>query len=236
MADHYKAKICGNTNMEDVVVAAEAGADYFGAVIEVDFSPRSLTIEAAVDLFASPPIPGLALVFEMENARMAHLIRKLNPFGVQFLDPADLSFLKYLDKTYPDLELWQSIHLPPAGEAADFQSFQKTVDDYVNAGVDALIFDTVAVMQGKKKFGGTGQLADWGLIKKLMDSIQSPVPAWLAGGISPENVGDALDMVDPWGIDLCSGVEAYKGKKDPEKIKALMAVIKEKSRTRRNTK
>ena len=234
MAEDYKAKICGTTSMADAVLAADEGADFFGAVIEVDFSPRSLSIEDAAEMFENPPLPGVALVFRMENARVEKLIRKLSPFAVQFLDLADISFLKYLDKTYPDLELWQSVHLPPAGNEADFQGFRKTVADYVNAGVDALIFDTVAVMQGKQKFGGTGQTADWGLVKKLMDTIQSPVPAWLAGGIRPENVGEALETVDPWGIDLCSGVEARAGKKDPEKVKALMAVINEKSRTRRD--
>lgn len=234
MTENYKAKICGTTNMEDVRLAAKEGADFFGAVIEVDFSPRSLTIEDAAALFEDPPIPGVALVFRMENQRVETLIRKLNPFAVQFLDPADISFLKYLKQRLPELELWQSVHLPPEGKDADFESFCKTVAEYTDAGVDALIFDTVAVMQGKTKFGGTGRISDWKLVKKLMDTIQSPVPAWLAGGIDPENVGDALDAVAPWGIDLCSGVEARPGKKDPAKVKALMTVINEKSRIRRN--
>jgi phosphoribosylanthranilate isomerase len=103
------------------------------------------------------------------------------------------------------------------------------VQDYVDAGVDSLLFDTVAVSQGKTKFGGTGKTSDWNLVKGLIDTIQSPVPVWLAGGINPENVGEALDTLDPYGIDLCSGVEARPGKKDPQKVKALMSTIKERS-------
>jgi len=238
MAESYKAKICGTTNLEDVTLAAAEGADYFGAVIETDFSPRSLSIADAKVLFTQPPIPGVALVFRMDEKRVETLIRELHPFAIQFLDLADIPFLKYLDRTYPELELWQSVHLPPEGpgeeKEADFHRFRKTVADYTGAGADALIFDTVAVMQGKTKFGGTGQTSDWNLVKKLMDSVKSTVPLWLAGGIRPENVGEALDVLDPYGIDLCSGVEAVPGKKDPAKVKALMSVIKEKSRSRRN--
>ncbi|MEE4356033.1 MAG: phosphoribosylanthranilate isomerase [Desulfococcaceae bacterium] len=234
MSESYKAKICGTTNAEDAALAAAEGADFFGAVIETDFSPRSLSIADAKALFDRPPIPGVALVFRMKEQRIETLIRELRPFAVQFLDLADIPFLKHLDQNYPDMELWQSVHLPPEGEAADIRHFRKTVADYTDAGVDALIFDTVAVMQGKTKFGGTGQTSDWNLVKKLMDAVQSPVPLWLAGGIRPENVGEALENLDPYGIDLCSGVEAVPGKKDPAKVKALMTVIKEKSRSRRN--
>ena len=229
MKGGYKAKICGTTNLEDVRLSADEGADFFGAVVDVDFSPRSLTVDDAGSLFAEPPIPGVALVFRMKQAQIETVIQELNPFAVQFLDPADISLLKRLKSAYPSVEMWQSIHLPQAGKEADFGHFKKTVEDYVDAGVDSLLFDTVAVSQGITKFGGTGKTSDWNVVKGLIDTIQSPVPVWLAGGINPENVGDALDSVDPYGIDLCSGVEARPGKKDPRKVKALMSTIRERS-------
>lgn len=230
MKDGYKAKICGTTSMADAALAADAGADFFGVVVEVDFSPRSLSVDDAAPLFANPPIPGVALVFRMTAERIETLIQTLRPAAVQFLDPAAVPLIKRLKSTHPAVELWQSIHLPQAGEAADMAPFRKTVESYLEAGVDALLFDTVAVMQGKTKFGGTGRVSDWGLVKQLMDAIESPVPVWLAGGIHPGNVADALDAVNPHGIDLCSGVEARPGKKDPAKIMALMAAIREKSK------
>jgi phosphoribosylanthranilate isomerase len=229
MKGWYKAKICGTTNLEDVRLSADEGADYFGVVVEVDFSPRSLTVEDAGPLFAEPPIPGVALVFKMKEARIQTVIQELNPFAVQFLDPAEISLLNRLKSAYPSVEMWQSVHLPQAGQEADIGHVKKIVQDYVDAGVDSLLFDTVAVSEGKTKFGGTGKTSDWDLVKGLIDTIQSPVPVWLAGGINPENVGDALDSVDPYGIDLCSGVEARPGKKDRQKIKALMSTIRERS-------
>jgi phosphoribosylanthranilate isomerase len=119
--------------------------------------------------------------------------------------------------------------LPEAGLDADFALLWRTVEKYVDAGVDSLLFDTVAVSQGKTKLGGTGKTSDWNLVKELMDTLQSPVPVWLAGGINPGNVGDALDTLDPYGIDLCSGLETSPGKKDPRKVKALMSTIRQRS-------
>jgi len=230
MKGGYKAKICGTTNLEDVRLSADESADFFGVVVEVDFSSRSLTVDDARPLFAEPPIPGVALVFKMQEERIATMIQALNPFAVQFLDPADTSMLKRMKRAYPSVEMWQSIHLPQAGQEADIGQVKKTVMDYVDAGVDSLLFDTVAVSQGKTKFGGTGKTSDWSVVKGLIDTIQSPVPVWLAGGINPDNVGDALDSLDPYGIDLCSGVEAGPGKKDPQKVKALMSTIRQRSK------
>ena len=70
MQGGYKTKICGTTNLEDVRLSADEGADYFGVVVEVDFSPRSLTVDHAGPLFAESPIPGVALFFRMREERI----------------------------------------------------------------------------------------------------------------------------------------------------------------------
>jgi len=232
MKGAYRAKICGTTNLEDARLAAREGADVFGVVVEVDFSPRSLSVEEAGPLFSDPPLPGVALVFHMQEERIETMIRALGPFAVQFLNPAEPSLLKRLKQAHPDVEMWQSIHLPQAGRETDVDRFRATVGQYVDAGVDSLLFDTVAVSKGVTKFGGTGRTSDWSVVKSLMRTIHSPVPVWLAGGVNPGNVGQALDSVDPDGIDLCSGVEASPGTKDPAKVRALMTTIRERSGSR----
>ena len=226
MTSSYKVKICGTTNVEDAQMTADAGADFFGVVVEVDFSPRSLTIDAAKPLFSMPVLPPVALVYNMASARVETLIQQLNPFAVQFLSLAEPSFVTYLKKTYPAVEVWQSIHLPQAGEAVDLENFNKTVQASLGGGVDALLFDTAALSKGKMKFGGTGITSDWDIVKELMDSIPGTVPIWLAGGINPDNVGEAIDKINPYGIDLCSGVEATRGKKDAAKLASLMTTIR----------
>ena len=226
MQETCGVKICGTTSIRDAQLAAEYGADYFGVVVEVDFSPRSLTIENAEPLFENPPTTAVALVFNMEPERLHHLIKTLNPFAVQFLHLEKVSFIRELKAQYPSLHLWQSIHLPEAGKEVDFHTFRDLVQEYVDAGIDLLIFDTVAVMKGVKKFGGTGLISDWDVVKELMDQIQTSVPVWLAGGIDPENVSKAIKTVQPKGVDLCSGVEAKPGIKDPDKVRLLIEQAK----------
>jgi phosphoribosylanthranilate isomerase len=74
------------------------------------------------------------------------------------------------------------------------------------------------------RIGGTGKLADWDQAAAMVNRI--PKPVFLAGGINAENVASALFKVRPYGIDLCSGVESSKGKKDPEKMRRLVNAFK----------
>ncbi|GAB6908429.1 N-(5'-phosphoribosyl)anthranilate isomerase [Desulfosarcina cetonica] len=229
----YKAKICGNTNLADARLAADAGADFFGVVVEVDFSPRALRMEAAVDLFSRPPLPGVALVYQMPESRIHHLIQTLNPFAVQFLGDPDPERLRRLVTAFPQTQVWQSLHLPPAGHAVTVDALMAQMDDCLEAGVSALLLDTAATGGGKTKFGGTGITFDWDIAGTFMGRMPPGFPVWLAGGINPDNVRDALSAVDPYGIDLCSGVEAFTGKKDPDKVNRLMDAIRAASAARR---
>jgi phosphoribosylanthranilate isomerase len=220
-----KVKLCGTTSVADRDMAAHASADWFGVVVETDFSPRSLTIEAARPLFAEPPIPAVALVFEMPENRLRELIETLAPTAVQFLNLQDPASLKRLKTDYPEVELWQSVHLPPAGSEVSLDSVQEVVQDYIAAGIDLLLFDTAATVDGKKKFGGTGITADWDVIRLALNAIRGQVPVLLAGGINPENAAAGINAVQPDGIDLCSGVEAQPGVRDPIKVQALMTAV-----------
>jgi phosphoribosylanthranilate isomerase len=226
----YRVKICGTTNPGDALLAAREGADYFGVVVEVDFSPRSLTIEEARELFSSPPIPAVALVFHMEEERLKRLISTLRPYAVQFLSQEAPELVKRLKQAYPEVRIWQSVHLPRAGEAVDTEGIRNTVAEYLQAGVDLLLYDTVATVKGTQKFGGTGMCSDWAAVRRIMDEIKAEVPVLLAGGINPGNAAAALAAVNPDGLDLCSGVESAPGKKDAAKVKALMSAVRETER------
>lgn len=226
MKDGYKVKICGTTNLEDAEMAAREGADYFGAVIEADFSARSLTVEAAIPLFSAPPLPAVALVFKMPESRLSYMIGQLQPFAVQFLSQDDPELIRRLKQDFPALQLWQSIHLPAAGNEIDLESIKTRVESYIQAGIDLLLYDTVATVSGKQKFGGTGLVSDWSAVKRLMAEMPTTIPVFLAGGINPQNVTAALSAVNPDGVDLCSGVEASVGKKSLQKVQSLIKTVK----------
>jgi len=218
-----KVKICGITNLEDAGLAAREGADYLGVVVEVPFSPRSLTVEEAKELFPNVPLPGVALVYQISFSRLCTLIDTLKPAVVQFLSPAG-EMLTRCKELFPTVKLWQSIHLPQAGELINYEEINKEVRDCCDAGADVIVFDTAAVIRGEKRFGGTGRQNDWQLVRELVRDC--PAPVFLAGGINPANVREAIEVVNPAGIDLCSGVEARPGKKSAAKIRALMEAVR----------
>jgi phosphoribosylanthranilate isomerase len=225
MTAGYTVKLCGTTSRNDAEMAANAGADWFGVVVEVGFSPRSLSLEEAVPLFREPPIPAVALVFEMAEARLRKLMAELSPFAVQFLSQEEPDLLRRLKADFPGVRLWQSIHLPPAGAEVRRDEVMTSVRDYMDAGVDVLLFDTAATVNGTQKFGGTGLTADWQVIRQTLDQIRGQVPVLLAGGIHPGNAAAALETVAPDGLDLCSGVESQPGRRDPIKVEALMKAV-----------
>lgn len=221
-------KICGITNREDAGLAAGEGADYIGVVVEVAFSPRSLTIDEAGPVFAGPPVPAVALVFEMKPERIEKLVLQLKPHAVQFLSPEGPELAARLKGLRQGLQVWQSLHLPAGGEAGsvlDERAFLQRVHQCREAGVDAVLFDTVAVLNGVARFGGTGLTGNWNAARRLVEA--SPLPAFLAGGINPGNVREAVEKVRPYGIDLCSGVEERPGKKSPVRVKALLEAVRQ---------
>ena len=110
-------------------------------------------------------------------------------------------------------QIWKTLHLPVAPG-------QATAEEYVSAGVDAFLIDSSDTGEGFLRLGGTGKLVDWDQAAAVIGQISKPV--FLAGGINPDNVAAALKTVRPYGIDLCSGVEAVKGRKDPDKVRRLV--------------
>ncbi len=236
MKDGCKVKICGITSVFDRDMVAGAGADLFGVIFEVPFSPRSQTRDQAERLLSDPPIPGVVLVYEPNWAELYDLLRSCRPFALQFLNPAGPDDLIRLKNDFPYLSLWQSLHLPAAGSKnssahlSGLSTLAASLQQLAANGLDVVVFDTVAFVSGQLRYGGTGQTSDWTIVRKLVQQITLPV--YLAGGLNPDNVWQALDTVRPAGIDLCSGVESTVGRKDPEKVRALLAQVEKWRETR----
>jgi phosphoribosylanthranilate isomerase len=87
-----------------------------------------------------------------------------------------------------------------------------------------LLIDSADASDGFLRLGGTGKVADWQAAAAIVEKLSMPV--FIAGGINPDNVEEALIRLRPYGVDLCSGVEAAMGKKDPEKVRALVSRFK----------
>ena len=215
-----KVKICGTTSVADARMAAHAGADYSGVVVEVPFSERSISINSAAEIVQQTPISTTILLFDRPTDWVKAAAAQINPFAIQLLgheSPAEVAKLK--DSL--SCEVWKSLFLPTENDpAADVEAILAQMEAYTGAGADALLFDTAEFKNGKARFGGTGRQSDWDLSAQLIQACK--VPAFLSGGIRPENVRAAIETVRPYGVDLCSGVEASKGIRDPQKLAQLM--------------
>jgi phosphoribosylanthranilate isomerase/ribosomal protein S18 acetylase RimI-like enzyme len=203
-------KICGLTNLEDALSAAELGADYLGFNF-YPMSPRSITeldckqiIEALRKQFAHPVCVGVFV-----NHPTADIIRIVERCG---LNAAQLSG----DEPPEALATLAETQIPA------FKAVRAPIDDrvlsqFADAGTaePALLLD--ANIAGR--YGGTGCTADWDWARMVAASRR----IFLAGGLTPENVADAIRNVHPWGVDTASGVESSAGKKDRRMMADFLA-------------
>lgn len=235
-------KICGLTRPEHVTAAREAGADFIGLMF-AEHSPRRVTVEQARRLAAllarpaEPPLVALplpaghtsALWFERCAAAAESLIERRRPLlvGVFADQPASLvnSIADAVGLDFVQLsghERWEDcllIRRPVIKtERVAFGDMAVEVLARVEAGTASLVLLDTAVAG---RLGGTGQRFDWSVGRRVAEAL----PILLAGGLTPENVGDAIRQVRPWGVDVSSGVET-DGVKDPDKIRAFLSAVR----------
>ena len=210
-------KICGVANPSDAKLVVRSGADFCGILVGVSFSERNLSLDQAIEVAAAAraekaQIRLVILLCNPSFDRAVEIQERIRPYALQLLCHESPQFLTDL-KSHVPCQVWKTIHLPQETDQADPAA-------YVQAGADALLVDSIDQSEGFTRMGGTGKVADWDAVCEFMENIKTPV--FLAGGIGPENVAQALSRVRPFGIDLCSGVEASKGRKDPNKLDLLM--------------
>ena len=218
--------MCGITTVEDARLVVEAGADYIGVIVGIDVSPRQLTIEQARPICEQSSLPVVNLFFNRTAEQIREAVAVLKPHAVQLLGQETPAMVRALTQTIP-CQIWKSVHLPPVDEGeVDISELLDTVNSLVDAGIHAALLDTVVSAAGEdRRWGGTGQVNNWTAARSLVEAIS--VPTFLAGGINPDNVREAIETVQPYGIDLCNGVEMSKGRKDPEKLRRLMLAVRE---------
>jgi len=203
-----RVKICGITRIEDLRAACEAGADAVGFVF-YGKSPRHVSIETAAALVrATPPfVQTVGLFVNAEPAQVESVLAAAPLDLLQFHgDESPAACARYgrpwikAIRVTPDTDLLEC--------AADFGAARGLLLDAFVPGVP----------------GGTGERFDWSLIPAGL-----PLPVVLSGGLTPDNVAEAVRRVRPWAVDVSSGVEASKGIKDAHKVARFVANAKEAS-------
>lgn len=218
-------KICGITSIHDAQLAADAGADYIGVLVDVAVSERTRSATQASEIASASPIPSVILLYNRTTSDIEEVVSQTHPFAVQLLGQESPQQVEELKRTV-SCQLWKSVYLPAGSpENVDIPAVQDEMKAYRDAGADFLLFDSVDMSLEKPRYGGTGKTCDWNVAAELI--TDSPLPVFFAGGIRPGNVKAAIETIRPHGIDLCSGVEASKGIKDPNKLKRLIEQIEQ---------
>jgi len=207
-----RVKICGVTSVDDVVVTADAGADAVGLNFH-PASPRYLDPYAAPPLIrALPPLLTAVGVFVEQPVRqMCALAYQLGLRSVQSVGREPPT-----EDTYP-FGLITAFRIQGA---ADLDEIRAYVDRMRIAGRPPAAVLIDACVPGQ--YGGTGQTAPW----RLLTDFDPGVPLILAGGLTPENVAEAIRIVRPYGVDVASGVESSPGRKDPEKVRQFVEAVR----------
>jgi phosphoribosylanthranilate isomerase len=210
-------KICGITNLEDALIAVDAGADAVGFVF-YEKSPRNMEPKRVRQIVSQLP-NGIEKVGVLVNETEDHICAIADDAGLTAIqmhgdheDPrvADLVLKKRRLKILVGLSMQQSA---PEGWATM----------WAPDNVHAFLADS----GGSAKLGGTGKSFDWASSIKALSTIKTRGNLIVAGGLTPENVVEAMGILHPWGVDVSSGVEAKPGKKDPDKVRAFVKAVRE---------
>lgn len=198
-------KVCGITNIEDAQLAIAAGADYLGFIF-VPESPRHVTADQARAIIRQLPedVTKVGVFVDYSGIAVADMMKFCD------LDIAQLHGDEPVEAAFEigTTRVWKMFHL------AD----QEDVEAAIAYPAAALLVDTV--VRGKR--GGTGTVGNWELAAKVADAR----PVVLAGGLRVDNVRAAIRVVEPFAVDVCTGIELSPGRKDPELLKAFLAVVK----------
>ncbi len=210
-----RVKICGITRKEDLDAAAAAGADAIGFVVGVPASPRNISVEKAERLFRqAPPFVKSVLVTVPKGIdELAATCEKLNPDVIQLHGENALAAASIRLK-FPNTCLIGAVNANSPNALEDASE--------VSGIFDAVLLDSFA----DGRYGGTGLVHDWKLSKIIKRAIH-PKPLILAGGLNPENVAEAVRVVQPYAVDVSSGVERQPGIKDHQKIVNFVKNAKE---------
>ncbi len=214
-------KICGISRAEDALVAAEAGADFVGLIFadsrrQVDEAAATRIVAALAGARLRPRAVGVFV-----NEDIAEINRLAGACGLDMVQlSGDEPWDCYLQIEYPVLKV---VHVAPGATSRDVLVGLKEGHVPIAQDMVRLVLDTGS----ETAYGGTGERFDW----SLAADIAGQVPLVLAGGLTPENVAEAVTVVKPWAVDVSSGVET-DGAKDAGRIRAFVNEVRRADGTR----
>ena len=204
-----KVKICCISSTDEAKMAIQFGASALGLVANMPSGPGVITDDEILKITRTvpPAISTFMLTSETSADEIINHHKRTLTNTIQIVDELKEGTYQKIREALPAIKIVQVIHVID----------EKTIDEAIRISylVDALLLDSGNPNLEIKELGGTGRVHNWILSKKIVE--QSKVPVFLAGGLNSENVRQAIEQVQPFGLDLCSGVRTDK-KLDPIKL------------------
>lgn len=212
-----RVKICCIISINEAQTAVECGASALGLVGNMPSGPGVISDELIHDIVCTvpPPIATFLLTSETDAAKIITHHQRVHTNVIQIVDELKTGTYKQIKAALPSVKIVQVIHV------INEQSVEQAIR--ISSNVDAILLDSGNPNLVVKELGGTGRIHNWKLSQKIRESID--VPLFLAGGLNKNNVREAIEYVQPFGLDLCSGVRT-NGKLDRGKLKEFMAACK----------
>lgn len=208
-----RIKICCIASIEEATIAIELGASAVGLVARMPSGPGPIADELIrkIALSVPPPVATFLLTCETSVKEIIRHHERTNTNTIQLVDMLSEGTYAELKSAMPSVKIVQVIHV------LDELSVESAVR--ISKQVDALLLDSGNPNLKIKELGGTGRVHDWSLSRKIRENAECPV--FLAGGLNPENIKLAVAQVQPFGVDVCSGVRT-DGKLDLQKVSAFI--------------
>ena len=201
-------KICGTTNEQDADVAIRAGANALGFIMAK--SPRQVSDTAAYSIGTIVPrgVETIGVFVNEQIETVVQTVRFCKFTGVQLHGDEDATYVSNLRALLPGIKLVKATTAAALNNAASCRP-------------DAWLLDSPAGAQR----GGTGKTFDWRAAQGAVRNLQEPII--VAGGLTPQNVQRALEVLHPWGVDVVSGVESYPGRKHPGLVTQFIDAVRQ---------
>ncbi len=212
-----RVKICCISSVEEAQTAIRCGADALGLVSAMPSGPGVIDDDAIARIAATipPPIATFLLTSSQDPDGIIDQQKRCGANTLQLVDKQKPSTYGQLRDTLPGVALVQVVHV------TDMASVEKA--ETIAPHVDALLLDSGDPSAAVKELGGTGRTHEWALSRQIRQRVD--VPVFLAGGLNTNNVGPALEQVQPFGVDLCSGVRT-SGQLDDAKLLRFMCAVR----------
>ncbi|MGE5328340.1 MAG: phosphoribosylanthranilate isomerase [Deltaproteobacteria bacterium] len=206
-----RVKICGIKRIEDALKAIEFGADAIGLLIKTQ-SKNSIDENTAREIVRTlPPFcSSVMVVITTDIKEIVELSRYIGVTAIQLHGENSPEDILNIKRELPFVKIIKTLHVTNIETINNCKKYFKIAD--------AILLDSTNFSGGA--VGGTGLTHDWSISRKIVE--ESPIPVILAGGLNPENVAEAVKIVEPYGVDVQSGVNGEDGFKDYAKLERFI--------------